>query len=256
MKILIIEDEARAANRIKTMLTTIGLTHEVIAIIESVQEGIDFLKNNSPDLIISDIQLADGLSFEIYNIHTPNCPIIFTTAFDQYAITAFETNGIDYLLKPIKEERLKTALEKVKNLTNPTSLSDQENALKKLLEITATTHSTKTYKTRFMIKVGSKIKTIPTTEIKAFYSLKKGTYLVTENNRNYVVENSLEQIIELLNPQLFFKISRKYIVNINAAKEIIAYTNSRLKLVIEGIDDAEIIVSREKVNSFKTWLDQ
>lgn len=249
MNIIIIEDETRAANRIKRILNEIDPTITVMETIESVALAVAYLEQNQPDLIISDIQLADGLSFDIYKKATPTCPIIFTTAYDQYAIQAFETNGIDYLLKPIEADRLAKALEKVQNLK-------PQIDLEKLLQLSMNRPSKKQYKSRFMIKVGDKIKAIPVDEIRLFYSMEKGTYLNTINNRNYVLEYPLEQIVDMLNPQNYFKISRKYIVHIDASKEIIAHSNSRLKLKIEGFETESIIVAREKVSAFKAWLDQ
>lgn len=247
MKILIIEDETRAANRIERLVLEIRPEAEIIGKIESIEESVVFLHNNNPDLILSDIQLADGLSFEIYEKVTTNCPIIFTTAYDQYAINAFETNGIDYLLKPIEEERLKKALDKYESLKPGIDLAS----------ILALTKAQQTnYKSRFMVKVGDKIKSIPTEEINVFYSLEKGTYLHTIGKRNYTLEQSLEKIELLLNPTNYFRINRRFIVHIDAPTQIIAHTNSRLKLKIEGFDQSEIIVAREKVKEFKKWLDR
>lgn len=249
MNIIIIEDEARAANRVKRLLSEIDPSIKVVETIESVALAVAYLQNNQPDLIISDIQLADGLSFEIYKTITPTCPIIFTTAYDQYAIQAFETNGIDYLLKPIEIERLAKALDKVDKLK-------PQIDLEKLLQLSLNRPNQNQYKSRFMIKVGDKIKAIPIEEIRLFYSMEKGTYLNTIYNRNYVLEYPLEQIVEMLNPNNYFKISRKYIVSVNAAKEIIVHSNSRLKLKIDGFETESIIVAREKVVAFKAWLDQ
>ena len=249
MNIIIIEDETRAANRIKRLLNDINPAVNVVQTIESVSSAILYLEQHNPELIISDIQLADGLSFDIYKKVTPTCPIIFTTAYDQYAIQAFETNGIDYLLKPIEKERLAKALNKVQKLKPQIDFD-------KLLHLTRNSPKERSYKARFMIKVGDKIKAIPIEEIDLFYSMEKGTYLHTINNRNYVLEYSLEQIMEMLNPQDYFKISRKYITRIDAPQEIIAHSNSRLKLKIKGFEQESIIVAREKVSAFKAWLDQ
>ena len=248
MKILIIEDETRAANRIIRLLKEIQNDVEITAVIETVKEAILYLSDNKPDLIISDIQLADGLSFEIYKEITPTCPIIFTTAYDQFAIKAFETNGIDYLLKPIEKERLEKALNKIEGL-KPTIDLNQLLAL-------ANDAKPSNYKSRFMIKVGDKIKTISTNDISVFYSMDKGTFLHTKSNRNYVLEYSLEHLQNKIDPSVFFKINRKYIISIDAPTEIIAHTNSRLKIKIEGFENESIIVAREKVKEFKKWLDQ
>jgi DNA-binding LytR/AlgR family response regulator len=251
MKILIIEDENLAKKRLKRLLLEINSTFNIVNTLESVEDSIEFLNKNKVDLIFSDIQLADGLSFEIFEQVEVNCPIIFTTAFNQYAIEAFNTNGIDYLLKPIEEDRLQQALNKYKSL-------NLQIDIKQLM--TSISHSSKSFKKRFMIKVGDKIKSIPTNEINAFYSLQKGTYLLTNNGRNYVVDYTLGQVSDLLNPTQFFKINRKCIVSINAVNDIIAHTNSRLKLNVEHLTNQntgfeDVIVAREKVSDFKKWLD-
>jgi len=247
MKVLIIEDESRAANRLEKLLISIDATIEIVGVLETVREAIDFLPTADLNLIFSDIQLADGLSFEIYKQVKINCPIIFTTAYDQYAIEAFDTNGIDYLLKPIEQIRLEQSLNKYKQLNKPPA-NDLQDLLKHFKD------EKTNYKTRFMIRVGEKIKTISIEDINAFYSEQKGTYLLTNTGRNYVLDESLEQIANKLNPNSFFKISRKIIVNIHAIDEIIAHSNSRLKLKIPFLELDEVIVAREKVSDFKAWI--
>ncbi|MFK8037117.1 MAG: LytR/AlgR family response regulator transcription factor [Crocinitomicaceae bacterium] len=250
MKVLIIEDETRAAKRLEKLLLDLEPNFKIIDTFETVRESIAFLNSESVDLIFSDIQLADGLSFEIYQQIDVKCPIIFTTAYDQYAIEAFETNGIDYLLKPIDDDRLKKAIQKFKQLQNTAQPTVDLKVLFDQLS-----NEPKAYKSRFMIKVGEKIKTIPTTNINSFYSEHKGTYLLTNTGRNYVLDQSLEDISKLLDPKNYFKINRKIIVNIHAIDEIIAHSNSRLKLKIPFLELDEVIVAREKVNDFKAWID-
>lgn len=245
MKVLIIEDEARAARKLQELILEIAPQMQIEMVIETVRESIDFLSKNKVDLIFSDIQLADGISFEIYQKVTVNCPIIFTTAYDQYAIKAFETKGIDYLLKPIQKDRLQKAIEKFEELKTNIDI-------KQVLELIQ--KPDKNFKKRFMIKVGEKIKTFTTDEINAFYSLEKGTYLLTNTGRNYVVDFSLEEVNNLLDPEQFFRINRKIIVNLSGIEEIISHTNSRLKLVVPNLELDEVIVAREKVNEFKTWV--
>lgn len=250
MRVLIIEDETRAAKRLVKLLQDMAPHFEIVKCIETVRESITFLNEQTVDLIFSDIQLADGLSFEIYKQIQVKCPIIFTTAYDQYAIEAFETNGIDYLLKPIDGNRLKKSLNKFEQLQSISAPSiDLSHLMRQFSQ------ASKTYKSRFMIKVGEKIKSIPTTNINAFYSEQKGTYLLTNKGRNYVLDQSLEEISKVLDPSDYFKISRKIIININAIDEIIAHSNSRLKLKIPFLELDEIIVAREKVNDFKAWID-
>jgi len=249
MKVIILEDESRAASYLERLLANVAPEMVITAKIESVRNGIKYLNDNPmPDLIISDIQLADGLSFEIYNQVTVTCPIIFTPAYDHYAIEAFKTSGIDYLLKPIEEERLKKAIEKVKHFS-PGFL------VEKILSITNPA-SEKNYKSRFMVKVGDKIKSIPVEEIMIFYSQEKATYIYTTDKRTYNIDYTLDQLEPLVNPAVFFRINRKYIVSIDACTNILAWTNSRLRLKIEGIADQDIIIARERVPDFKNWLDR
>ena len=249
MNVIILEDETRAANYLERLIRKVAPEMNVIAKFESVRDAVPFLTSNSDiALIFSDVQLADGLSFEIFEKVTVKCPIIFTTAYDHYAIEAFKTNGIDYLLKPIEEERLKKALDKIK-------LFSPSLALEKILAIRDSMHA-KTYKARFMVKVGDKIKSIPIQEIIAFYSLEKATYLHTSSNRDYCIDYSIDQLETLVDPGLCFRINRKYIVSIQACTNILAWTNSRLRINIDGIKDDDIIVARERVQDFKDWLDR
>jgi len=249
MKILILEDETRAANHLERLLAKVAPEMKVVARIESVRDGIKYLRNNQePELIFSDIQLADGLSFEIYKLVTVRCPIIFTTAYDHYAIEAFQTNGIDYLLKPIEEERLRQAIEKA-NRFSPGL------ALEKILSLNNPA-SEKVYKSRFMVKVGDKIKSVPVEEILVFYSHDKASFIRTTNAHTYCIDYALDQLEPMLDPEKYFRINRKYIVSIAACTNILAWTNSRLRLKIDGIDDSDIIVARERVQEFKNWLDR
>jgi DNA-binding LytR/AlgR family response regulator len=249
MKVIILEDEARAANHLERLLAKVVPNMTVISKLESVRDSIKFLQSNEePELIFSDIQLADGLSFEIYNQVAVRCPIIFTTAYDHYAVEAFKTNGIDYLLKPIEEERLRQAIEKAAHFS-PGLL------LEKILSITNIA-SDKTFKSRFMVKIGDKIKSIPVEEILVFYIQEKSSFIHTKDKRTYCIDYTLDQLEPMLNPESYFRINRKYIVSINACTNILVWTNSRLRLKIDGIDDSEIIVARERVQDFKNWLDR
>ena len=249
MKVLILEDETRAANHLERLLAKVAPNLVVLAKIESVRDGVKYLQNNpEPDLIFSDIQLADGLSFEIYKQVAVNCPIIFTTAYDHYAIEAFQTNGIDYLLKPIEEERLLKAIEKARHFSPGL-------VLEKLLAINKPT-SEKAYKSRFMVKVGDKIKSVPVEEILVFYSQEKASFIRTSDAHTYCIDYALDQLEPMLDLEKYFRINRKYIVSIDVCTNILAWTNSRLRLKIDGIDDSDIIVARERVVEFKNWLDR
>jgi DNA-binding LytR/AlgR family response regulator len=249
MKIIILEDETRAANHLERLLAKVAPNLVVLAKIESVRDGVKYLQNNpEPDLIFSDIQLADGLSFEIYKQVAVNCPIIFTTAYDHYAIEAFQTNGIDYLLKPIEEDRLRQAIEKAKHFSPGL-------VLEKLLAMNRPAGE-KAYKSRFMVKVGDKIKSVPVEEILVFYSQEKASFIRTSDAHTYCIDYALDQLEPMLDPEKYFRINRKYIVSIDACTNILAWTNSRLRLKIDGIDDSDIIVARERVMEFKNWLDR
>lgn len=249
MKALILEDESRAANYLQRLLTKVAPEMSIVAKLESVREGINYLQNNTePELIFSDIQLADGLSFEIFTQVAVRCPIIFTTAYDHYAIEAFKTNGIDYLLKPIEEGRLKQAIEKAKHFA-PGLVQEKIMAINNLT-------SGKQFKSRFMVKVGDKIKSIPVEDILVFFSQEKSSFIRTSDKHTYCIDYALDQLEPLLDPEKYFRINRKYIVSIDSCNNILAWTNSRLRLKIDGIDDPDIIVARERVVEFKNWLDR
>jgi DNA-binding LytR/AlgR family response regulator len=249
MNTIILEDESRAAKHLERLLANVAPSIKVIAKLESVRDGVNYLQNNpEPDLIFSDIQLADGLSFEIYKQVVVRCPIIFTTAYDHYAIEAFQTNGIDYLLKPIEEERLRQAIEKAKHFS-PGLI------LEKLLAINMP-KTEKVFKSRFMVKVGDKIKSVPVEDILVFYSQEKASFIRTSDKHTYCIDYALDQLEPMLDPEKYFRINRKYIVSIDACTNILAWTNSRLRLKIDGIDDSDIIVARERVVEFKMWLDR
>jgi len=247
MNVLILEDENRAANHLQRLIAAAAPEMKVISVFETVRDTVAFLKTNpNISLVFSDVQLADGLSFDIFRQVEITCPIIFTTAYDTYAIEAFNTNGIDYLLKPVEEDRLKQAIQKAKKLSSQIDLGQLVNMMA----------PQKKTKSRFMVKVGEKIKSIPIEDVLLFYSFEKATYLFTNTSRDYIIDYSLDELQLLLDDTRFFKINRKYIVSHEACSHIYAWSNSRLKLDIEGIDDSHIVVAREKVQEFKQWLDR
>jgi DNA-binding LytR/AlgR family response regulator len=254
MKILIIEDEPHAAQRLQSLATELIPNVSVVAKIDSVKKSLEWLMSNErPDLIFMDIQLADGLSFQIFEQHQVTSPVIFTTAYDAYALKAFKVNSIDYILKPVDKTELQAALDKLKNLSgNPGTnqkdvLANIGHAVEMLL---------KKYKTRFVVKVGEHLRTIEVSGIRYFYSQEKTTFCVTDDSRNHILDYTLEQLEEMLDPSDFYRINRKYLVRSNAIQDIISYTNSRLKLILKGSQDNDIIVARERVQEFKTWLDR
>ena len=252
MKVVIIEDEKPAARRLSRMFKELGIEAEVM--LHSVEESLNWFQNNSqPDLIFLDIQLSDGLSFEIFEEVTVDSAIIFTTAYDEYALKAFKLNSVDYLLKPIDEDELKTAVEKYKN-QQPKESKLQVNIddIRKLL----INPIDRKFKKRFTIKIGQHIKIIHVDEIECFYSENKATYIHTISNRNYLIDGSLEHWQEQLDPESFYRVNRTFMMHINSIKDIIAYSNSRLKLILQTFSDTEIIVSRERVKDFKNWIDR
>ncbi len=250
MRAIIIEDEPRAAKRLEKLIHEVDPTIEVLAKLESIQESKSYLQDNtSIDLIFSDIELADGLSFDIYASIPKLPPIIFTTAYDQYAIKAFKNNGIDYLLKPIEQTELAKSLDKLKSLSSPVIDSSILHLLASQLA-----SGKKTFKDRFMVKVGTHIKTILTSNINAFYSLDKGTYVCTSDQRTFILDYSLEQLQETLDPKKFFRINRNFIICIDAPMDIIAWSNSRLKIDLPGYKEDLIIVARNRTKEFKNWL--
>lgn len=251
MNVLIIEDEKPSARRLQRLLEKLEV--HVSTMLHSVQESIEWFQNHPhPDLIFLDIQLSDGLSFEIFDTVEVTSAIIFTTAFDEYALKAFKLNSIDYLLKPIDEDELAAAVSKFKQLKTPSQpLQINFDDIKKLL----TNPVEREYKKRFTTKIGQHIKMIAVDEIECFYSENKGTYAHTVDGRDYLLDTTLEQLEDELEPQHFFRISRKYYINIAAIKDIIAYTNSRLQLKLKSYKEQEVIVARERVKDFKVWLE-
>jgi two-component system response regulator LytT len=249
MNVVIIEDEKPAARRLNRMLNDFDI--EPLTMLHSVEESVNwFHKNDHPDLIFLDIQLSDGLSFEIFEEVEIKSAIIFTTAYDEYALKAFKLNSIDYLLKPIDADELENAINQYKKIANSNSNSGLN--LEQIKSIISP--SQKNYKKRFTVKIGQHLKMISIESIECFYSENKSTHIHTIDNRSYLLEESLEQLEEKLDPEIFFRVSRKYFVNINAIKDIISYTNSRLKIILHSYNDSEIIVSRERVKDFKEWI--
>ncbi|WP_086477792.1 MULTISPECIES: LytR/AlgR family response regulator transcription factor [Arenibacter] len=251
MKVIIIEDEQAAARRLSRLLANLEVA--VATMLHSVEEAILwFQENDHPDLVFLDIQLSDGLSFEIFEAVDIKSSVIFTTAFDEYALQAFKLNSIDYLLKPIDEEELETAVKKYRSFgPKKQQISLEFEDVKKLL----LNPLEREYKKRFTVTVGQHLKIINADEIECFYSENKGTYAATVEGRNYLLDTTLENLEPELQPDLFFRVSRKFYVNVNHIKDIVSYTNSRLQIKLNRYNDQEIIVSRERVKSFKYWLE-
>lgn len=246
MKILILEDEAPAAKRLVKMIQHELPDLVIEDFISSVHDGIKwFLSNEEPDLIFSDIQLSDGTSFEIFAAAKPKCPVIFTTAYDQYALHAFKLNSIDYLLKPIKQTELAAAIAKF-NQRKASVLPD----INKLLQ----SYAAPIYKQRFVIKYGEHIKTIPIEETMYFYTEDKVNFLTTAEGRRYVIDFNLDSLETMLDPKFFFRINRQFIISIHAIAEMFAHTKSRVLIKLKPPCKIETIVSTERSAAYKTWL--
>jgi DNA-binding LytR/AlgR family response regulator len=252
MTILIIEDEEPAYKRLQKMLKELEPDHTLLNQIVSVSSAVKWFKeNDAPDLIISDIQLSDGISFEIFKQVEIKCPVIFTTAYDQYAIEAFKVNSIDYLLKPVKKEELEKAVTKFKTLTpaTPSSPAIDINKLLQSLQPAGTD-----YKKRFVVRYGEHIKTIDIEEVVYFYTEDKATFLCTKDARRFVVDFNLDTLDSILDPKVFFRINRQYIISIHSIAEMFAYSKSRVLIKLNPSSKHETIVSTERSADFKHWL--
>jgi DNA-binding LytR/AlgR family response regulator len=250
MKTIIIEDEQLAARRLENMVKTIDPTIEIIAKPESVKESVEWLKTNPhPDLIFLDIHLEDGLSFSIFEQVEVNVPIIFTTAFDEYAIKAFKLKSIDYLLKPIVQNDLENAIRKFRNWGEKQQVVDLKE-LYKLMFI-----SEKNYRERYSVVVGQKLKSIDVKDISYFFSTSGITFVVMNSKNQYSLDQSLDNIYEELNPKEYFRINRQYLIHVKSIQNIHIYPKSRLKLELNPPAQEDIFVSLDKVSEFKKWID-
>lgn len=248
MKVLIIEDELYAIKRLEKLLFDLEPSWEVIARIDEVKLAVHWLKNNpAPDVIFMDIQLADGFSFDIFEHTKISSPVIFTTAFDQYALKAFEVNGIDYLLKPLEEEKLKNAVQKIKN--NLPKDSFDYSKIANMIQNNDTNR-----KDRFLVKKNDEMWFVQTPDIAYFNSESSYTFLYTKKGNKYILDNTLEEILNQLDKKLFFQINRNMIIRLESIIKIHTYFNGRYKLDISPQLSDEIIVSRTRSKNFKDWL--
>jgi two-component system, LytTR family, response regulator LytT len=251
INILILEDEEPAAKRLLKMVKELEPDITCLDSIVSVSTACKwFRENESPDLIFSDIQLSDGLSFEIFKEIQVLCPVIFTTAYDQYAIEAFKVNSIDYLLKPIKKEELQFAITKFKKIKPAASLPSFDFNI--LLQ--AYNAQSQIYKKRFIVRYGEHIKTINTEDIAYFNTEDKVNFLTTNEGRRFAIDLNLDSLETLLEPKLFFRINRQFIISIKSISEMFAYTKSRVHIKLKPVTKHETIVSTERSADFKTWL--
>jgi DNA-binding LytR/AlgR family response regulator len=253
MRAIVVEDEELAAERLIDLIKSIDSSIEIVAQFDTIVETIKFLKaEKAPDVVFLDIQLADGRSFEIFEKAQIDSPIIFITAYDQFTLKAFKLNSIDYLLKPIQKEDLRTALEKLKRL-NRKGLNESElDLLKDIIKSKG-----QTYKQRLVIKAGNKIQFKPAEEVAYFFADGKEAYMVSQKeNRRHLIGYTLEELENILDPKEFFRISRKFIVRADAIAEVKGLISSRLEVRLLQNTEHELAVSRERAQEFKTWLDQ
>jgi two-component system, LytTR family, response regulator LytT len=253
IRYLIIEDEEPAARRLQKLVSETAPESELLDSIVSVRSAVQwFAANAAPDLVFMDIHLADGLSFEIFKEADITCPIIFITAYDKYALEAFKVNSIDYLLKPVKKEDLGRALQKFKKLQ--ASPAQPPVDFSKLINILQEGKAA-SYKKRFVIKYGDHIKTIETTDAAYFYTETRVNFLVTNDGKRYAIDYYLDQLEDMLDPRLFFRINRQFIISIHSIEEMLSYSKSRILLKLKPAAKLETIVSTERSAAFKAWLD-
>ncbi len=250
MKILIIEDEKPAAQRIKKLVQALDEDITILDVIDSVEDAVSWFKSfPSPDLAFMDIQLADGLSFDIFKGAEVTCPVIFTTAYDEYALDAFKVNSIDYLLKPIDPKELDRAWEKFRSLKG-----NAKTDILGLLESFKSQTEQKKYKERFLVKKGDGFKYLTADETAYFYAEGGLTFMISHEGDRYIVDDKMDKLDSSLDPNKFFRINRKLIINESSVDEIANYFNSRLKLTLKPKFSEDVIVARDRVSGFKSWL--
>ncbi|MEI6142506.1 MAG: LytTR family DNA-binding domain-containing protein [Mariniphaga sp.] len=249
INVLIIEDEQPAIEKLKKLLIDSGESIKILEILGSVEDSVNWLSNHpSPDLIFMDIQLSDGICFEIFEAIKIMAPIIFTTAFDAYAIKAFRVNSIDYLLKPIDPELLRNSINKFKE-HYPSVKTGQIQQMISEMPIK--------FKSRFLIKTGVHFKSIPVNDIESFFIQERSTFLITKDGKTLDIDYSLDQLEKMVNPEDFFRVNRNYLINIDFIKDMIGYSGNRIKVkMLYGTYAESIIVSREKVFTFKQKMDR
>lgn len=258
MNIVIVEDESIAARRIQKMVLKLDPATKVQAVLDSVAGTVEWLRHNPvPDLVLLDIELADGQSFEIFTRTEVKCPVIFTTAYDEYAIRAFKVNSIDYLLKPIQEKELQKSLQKFRDLKKvfadkiPSSVN-VEALLQEMLE--QRDSQTKSLRDRILVKQGQRMFPLATAEVAYFFAKEKIIFLRTKGNQQYLIDYTLEELEKSLNPKNFFRANRQYLIGFHAVARVHQYFNSRLKVELTPKPEEDVTISREKAAEFRLWL--
>ncbi|MBO0952295.1 LytR/AlgR family response regulator transcription factor [Fibrella forsythiae] len=258
MNLLLIEDEAPAARRLTRLLADIRPDWTVLDVIDSVEAAVNWLRTYThPDLLLMDVQLADGISFDIFRQVTVNVPVVFTTAYDEFTLRAFKVNSVDYLLKPIDEEELAAALQKFESLHTAKQAGEVHELPSTLAQLLNQLAAPKPApKERLLVRNGAQMVTLPVSSLAYLYSDEGLTFAVDSVGKRHILDYTLDEAADFLPPSQFFRISRKAIVQVSAIGKIHAYFNSRLKLDLQPTPAFEVIVSRERVAEFKAWLDQ
>lgn len=252
MKILIVEDEELAVKKLQKTLAAVDDTAEVVGTAECIKSTVEWLQNNpAPDLILMDIELSDGQSFEIFNLIEVKSPVIFTTSYDEFALKAFKVNSVDYLLKPVQKEELQAALNKFKKLKEDSKSDLNIESLVKELQQKL---QPKEFRKRFLVKHAQKLVSIEITDIAYFYSDGRLNFFKTTDNKKFVVDYTMDELEEMLDPERYFRISRSFYVSIESVDKIDDYFGNRLILSLKPAVDKESLVSREKVTEFKKWM--
>ena len=254
MEVLIIEDEELAAKRLAEMLSQYNAGISVLAILPSVKDAVSwFSDHRQPDLILMDIHLSDGLCFDIFKQVQVKCPVIFCTAYDQYVMETFQVHSIDYLLKPVQYQKLERSLQKMETIASQMKPAGNDPQFSELINIIR--NSQNQYKSRFMVKTGNRIKAVKISDIAYLISRNKITMLVTREKQQYPLDYTLDELMTMLDPAIFFHVSRSLIIHIDSVKEIHPYFKGRLKLLLTPEHDEEVVISSQKTPLFKAWLD-
>ena len=255
MKILIIEDEELAVKKIKKLLSTVAPVAEVVGEADSIAASVAWLQSNpAPDLILMDIELADGQSFEIFNLTEVKSPVIFTTSYDEYALKAFKVNSIDYLLKPVQKEDLEAAVKKFNALKKEEGTTGSAINMESLVKELQQKLQPKEYRKRFLVKNAQKLVSVEVDDIAYYYSDGRLNFFKTTDNKKFVVDYTMDELEDMLDPERYFRISRSFYVSVNSIDKIDDYFGNRLILQLKPIVDKEALVSREKVTDFKKWM--
>lgn len=253
MKVLIVEDEDLAVKKLQKTLRSVEPDAEIVGVTDSIAGTVTWLQQNEiPELILMDIELADGQSFEIFNLTDVKCPVVFTTSYDEFALKAFKVNSIDYLLKPVQKEELEKSLQKLRNLT-----SGQQNTgvdMGQMMKQLQQTLQPKEYRKRFLVKHGQKLVSVDVGDIRYFFSDGRLNFFKTADNKKFVLDYTMDELSEMLDPSNYFRISRSFFVSIGCIEKIDEYFGNRLILQLKPTVEKEALVSREKVSDFKKWM--